>query len=151
MLILLYTKLCKKGENMKELAIILKALNIFAHNSHNLVSRVVFNQDHEFLAEIYEAADTNYDDVVERMIGLGMTPDLNEINMLACQKAVSIPLGQDNFSKLQACLELEKATCQIIEQLVRTNQVTVGTEQMIGNIADKSEVRQYKLKQRMIK
>jgi DNA-binding ferritin-like protein len=136
---------------MKELAVILKTLNIFAHNAHNLVSRVVFNQDHEFLGEIYSEADSNYDDVVERMIGLGLSPNLNEINMLACQKAVSIQLGQDNYSKLHACLDLEKASCQIIEQLVRSNQVSVGTEQLIGGIADKSEVRQYKLQQRLTK
>lgn len=136
---------------MKELAILLKCLNIYAHNAHNLASRVVFNQDHEFLAEIYNAADNNYDNVVERMIGLGLNPNLPEINILAAQKAAALQLGADNASKLNVCLDLEKQCTNLINTLVKSNQLTAGTEQMVGNIADLSEVRQYKLQQRLMK
>lgn len=138
---------------MKELAVYLKTLNIYAHAAHNLASRIVFNQDHEMLAEIYEAADSAYDGVIERIIGLSdlSEEELKNINLAAAQNNYQLSQGKDNADKLKVCLELEKEICSKIEELVKSGSVTVGTEQMIGNIADLSEVRQYKLKQRLKK
>ena len=136
---------------MKDLLVLLKTLNLFAHNAHNLASRVVFNQDHEFLAEIYEAADSNYDDVVERHIGLMGELNLAEIDAAAAMKNKTLPQGNDNASKLQTCLTLEKQICVLCEQLVRSKQLTVGTEQLLGDICNTSEARQYKLSRRLLK
>jgi DNA-binding ferritin-like protein len=138
---------------MKDIAILLKALNIYAHNAHQLASRIAFIPDHEFLAEIYEAADTNYDAVIERIIGLMGTEGLNldEINMLAVKKSASVGLGADNAAKLTGCMALEKQICAAIGELVKSGAVSIGTEQLLGDICDKSEVRQYKLRQRLVK
>jgi DNA-binding ferritin-like protein len=136
---------------MKDIIVALKVLNLYAHNSHNLASRIVFNQDHEMLASIYEAADTNYDDVVERQIGLFGDFDIAALDLLAAQQNKALPQGADNAAKLKTCLDLEKKVCLLCEQLIKSGQVTVGTEQLLGNICDGSEVRQYKLSRRLMK
>lgn len=139
---------------MKEIVIILRCLQLFAHNAHNTVARVIFFQDHEFLNEVYTAAETDYDSVIERIIGLfgSESINLNEIQVMAVQKLNKLPTQvKENSTLMQIILELEKELCMHIEQIVRQNGITVGTEQMLGDIADKSEVRQYKLNQRIKK
>ena len=139
---------------MKDLAIHLRCLQLYAHNAHNTVARIVFMQDHEFLAEIYSAAEGNYDDVIERIIGLHGSEalDLKEVQIAAVQKLSTYPSQvKENSVFFQVILQMEKHTCELVEQLVRNNMVSVGTEQMIGDIADKSEIRQYKLQQRIKK
>lgn len=137
---------------MEDIIILLKTLNLYAHNAHNLASRLVFNQDHEMLLEIYEAADTNYDDVLERLIGLkGDVDNIAQMDLTAAQHNTSLSQGSDNATKLKVCLELEKAICQKIEILIRSKQVSVGTEQLLGDICNTSEVRQYKMTRRLMK
>jgi DNA-binding ferritin-like protein len=139
---------------MKELAITLRCLQLYAHNAHNLVARIVFMQDHEMLGEIYTAAEGDYDSVIERIIGLYGSEQVNlvEIQHMACQKMATLPsVVKENSMYFQAILQLESDICTKVNELVRGQKVTVGTEQMIGDIADRSEVRQYKLKQRIKK
>lgn len=139
---------------MKDLVVHLRCLQLYAHNAHNLVGRVVFFQDHEFLSEIYTTAEADYDSVIERIIGTYGPDaiDLNEIQIAAVQKLNSYPSEmKENSGYLQTILEMEKATCQMVENLIRNSQVSVGTEQLLGNIADKSETRIYKLQQRLRK
>ena len=134
---------------MNELAILLKALNIYGHACHFLCSRVVFMQDHIFLGEIYEAAEDNYDAVVERCIGLGIKVDIQDINVKAAARAASIKVGDDNSTKLSGCLSLEQEVVAMIEKLRKGGSLSLGTETLLGDIASESEIRQYKLKQRL--
>lgn len=138
---------------MKEIAISLRCLQLYAHNAHNLVSRMVFFQDHEFLGEVYSAAESNYDSVIERIIGLGQEElDLSQLQVLACTKMTKLPMQvSENLTFMQVILQLEKEISGLIEQKVKSGSCSVGTEQLLGDIADKSEVRQYKLKQRIKK
>ena len=41
---------------MLELAVIVRSLQFYAHHAHHICARMVFMQDHEFLAEIYTKA-----------------------------------------------------------------------------------------------
>lgn len=90
---------------MKELAILLKLMNMYAHNAHNLVERVVFMQDHEHLAGLYEAYDGHYDDVVERIIGLADTSAINlvEVATAACIQLKTIPANPPISWALKFC------------------------------------------------
>ena len=45
-------------------------------------------------------------------------------------------------------LKLEDKLTNLVKQVIAAG-VSPGTEQLIGNIADKSEVRKYKIKQRI--
>lgn len=134
---------------MEDLIILVKTLNIYGHIAHFLCARVVFMQDHEFLSEIYQAAEDNYDHLVERCIGLDIAIDLQQINLKAAQDASKISIGSDNSTKISACLELERQTVKVIEKLKADKKITLGTETLLGDIANASEIRQYKLKQRL--
>jgi len=137
---------------MKEVSILLKLLNIYAHNCHNKVARIVFMQDHEFLGEIYKEVDSMYDDVIERMIGLDQEVNLNEIHIMAVQALQQFPSEyKENAECFKAILNIEQEICSIIEQLVRNKQVSVGTEQLLGDICNKLEGHAYKIKQRIKK
>lgn len=143
------------GIKMKELAILLRAINLYAHSAHNLCGRVPFFQDHEFFLELYEAADAAYDDVIERMIGINgedSVPSLSE--QLQAISSLVGPLPEkgvaSNSVYFEILLEKQKMVCAKIEELCKSG-LPQGTIQMLGNIADKSEVFQYKIKQRLKK
>ena len=55
---------------MKDLVILLRAMQIYGHNTHNLVGRTPFFSDHEFFGSVYSELEGDYDSVVERSIGL---------------------------------------------------------------------------------
>lgn len=140
---------------MKELAILLRAINLYAHSAHNLCGRVPFFQDHEFFLELYEAADDAYDDVIERMIGLygeDSVPSLPEQLEALHQLMSSLPEKgvKENAIYFQILLEKQKLVCSKIEELCKSG-LPQGTIQMLGNIADKSEVFQYKIQRRLAK
>lgn len=141
---------------MKDLAILLRSINLYAHSAHNLCARVVFFQDHEFFNEIYTVADSAYDDVIERMIGLqgeGSVPSLSEQLEAIHQIVSQLPEKgvKENAVYFQVLLEKQKLVCSKIEELCSQGGLPQGTIQMLGNIADKSEQIQYKIQQRIKK
>lgn len=129
---------------MEELATLLKHMNLYAHNGHNLAKGPLFLQDHSFLSDLYEAYDGHYDDVVERMIGLNMPCDLKQIAVLAASHLDQVG---DNKSILLHLLQLEKECCAHIEQLVESG-LSQGTINLLADLADKSEQRQYLIQRR---
>lgn len=138
---------------MKDLAILLRSINLYAHSAHNLCARVVFLQDHEFFNEIYSAANVAYDSVIERIIGLygeEAVPALPEQLEALHQILSQLPEKgvKENAIYFQVLLEKQKMVCEKIEELCKSG-LPQGTIQMLGNIADASEVLQYKLKQRI--
>lgn len=133
---------------MKELAIMLRTKQLLAHNGHNMVSGVAFMQDHEFLGELYPEYESAYDSVIERIIGLygHDSLDIIAIQTAAVQKLAQYP-NSEFFNSLLHC---EKEMCSHIEKLCKVAGVTQGTINLLADIADKSEVRQYKLKARLM-
>lgn len=138
---------------MLDLSVLLRALQLYAHHAHHICARIVFSQDHETLAEIYTKAETDYDDVIERFVGLkGQEAlDENKVLMAACQKVQALPMkdAKENKELLKSCLDLIEQINAKIEPLCKDPKATQGTIQMLGNIADKNEVLVYKLKQRL--
>jgi DNA-binding ferritin-like protein len=138
---------------MLDLSSLLRTLQLYAHHAHHICGRIVFNQDHAMLAEIYAKAETDYDDVIERFIGLKGEEALDEskVLMVACQKVQSMPMKdvKENKELLKACLDLILQINAKIEPLCKDPKATQGSIQMLGNIADKNEVLVYKLKQRL--
>lgn len=131
---------------MEEIVIVLRYMQLYSHQAHNLVKGKTFFQDHDFLGEIYPAYEKDYDDVVERSIWIGKPVNIMQTN----QKASGL-LSEDSELSIESCLRQllssEKFLCSAIEEV--KDEFSEGTRQMLGNIADKSEVRQYKLKQRI--
>jgi len=131
---------------MHNTAIILRALQLYAHNAHNLAKGKTFLQDHEFLGELYGAYEGEYDSLVERMIGLGEEPDLNEITKEAADAATANEF-KDNDNAFSVLLVTEKELCSSIEKDM--TDASNGTQNLLQTIADNSEMRQYKLKRRL--
>lgn len=134
---------------MQELATYFRFMQLYAHNSHNLVTGPTFFEDHEYLGELYPAYEAAYDSLIERMIGLGKPVDLVSINRDAVKTLAEAGAHGDALRVFEDILHFEKFVCHEIEKILP--EYSEGTKQMLGNICDQSEMRQYKLKQRTAK
>lgn len=129
---------------MKNVAILLRAMQLYAHAAHNLTHGKEFFQDHDFLGDLYPVYEADYDNVVERMIGLKGDCDINAITKAACNIATSAKLGESPFAVL---LATEKNLCDVIAKEMSAS--SNGTQNLLQDIADRSEMRQYKLSRRL--
>ena len=126
------------------LASYIRYMQSYAHIAHNILGGQTFFSDHAFLGELYGTYEDAYDMVVERMIGLEEPINLVKINQDAVKDLEEPSSYNEAFKELLKC---EEDLCKKIETIAP--KVSQGTMQMLGNIADASEVRQYKLKQRL--
>jgi DNA-binding ferritin-like protein len=137
---------------MLELICTLRASQLFLHHAHLLAKGSLFIQDHEFLSELYPELEGHFDSVSERLIGLGGEKqlDLQIVMSKVNEKLASCPsVGvSENKAFFQKQMEFEKIICSEVEKLCATN-LPQGTKQMLGDIADKSEIRQYKIGRRI--
>ena len=129
----------------------LRAMQLYSHHAHNLCARVPFHQDHEFFGEVYEALEGEYDNVIERQIGLhgedGL--DLNEIlagihGITQHLETINVNENKTFYINLQS---MEVKLLALIKSIIPS--VSEGTRQMLGDICDRSEVRQYKISRRL--
>lgn len=135
---------------LKTLAVYLRFKQLFAHNCHNLASKPTFFSDHEFFGSIYSQAEGWYDGCIERMIGLGETPDLVAIQVEAADYLKEAKYNQeDNQACFQILLNMTKEILAEIEKLAKSGKLSQGTLQMVGTIADLEEVNVYKIKRRL--
>lgn len=139
---------------MKSILVCLRAMQLFAHSAHNLVSRTPFHQDHEFFGEVYSAMEGDYDDVIERIIGLYGEDSLELKSLLVevhnkLQDAPSVGVKENSVFYVYL-LDKEKYLCSEISNYLKSP-VSPGVEQLLGDICNKSEMRQYKIKQRLKK
>lgn len=129
---------------MEQLAAILRSLQLFAHNAHNMAKGASFFADHKFLGQVYPEYESAYDSVVERAIGLDMQMDLSTVTRMAAEGSSVMSLE----APFMSLLEGEQLVCESIESILQTP-VTEGTKQLLGEICNQSESRQYKIKQRI--
>lgn len=131
----------------------LRAMQMYAHHAHNLCARVVFFQDHDAFGAFYSEYEGDYDDVVERQIGLAGDGGLELSAILSgvAQKLSGKPtVGvKENAIYFATLLTMEQELCSTIKPLLPS--VSEGTRQLLGEICNKSEKRQYKIKQRLKK
>lgn len=138
---------------MDKLLVHLRAMQLFAHAAHNLVSGPSFAPDHEFFGEAYAQHETDFDAVVERVIGLYGEQHVNfaEITLEAAKMLQSMKISgavpNEKFFAQQ--LQHEQDLCNMIDKLCAMADVSEGTKQMLGTIADLAEGRCYKIKQRL--
>ena len=138
-------------QRMKKLATKLREAQLFAHAAHNLVHGTSFFADHEFLGEAYEAYTKAYDETIERMIGLD-----EEVNPLLITSDAATSANEtfhvrrmDSYEMFYALIGLEKEICQLVKETIEAG-VSHGTSNLLEGFADHSEVRQYKIAQRIL-
>ena len=135
---------------MQDLAKTYRAAQLFAHNAHNTIKGQTFFQDHEFFATTYGSFEEAYDAVIERMIGLGFVFDIAVLTKDAGASASTYPVQRMTAKDLfEALLGFETIICTIIKGYM-DNKVSNGTQDLLQGLADDSEMRQYKIKQRLM-
>jgi len=130
----------------------LRAMHLYYHACHNLVKGSVFSQDHGTFASFYDQCEGDYDAAIERAIN---KEGEESAHLLTQLKEVFTKLKdkpccgvKENKEYFKAGLVMEQELCKMIEDFVRAG-VSVGVEQCLGNMADKSEIRQYLIAQRI--
>ena len=131
---------------MNNLAITLRAAQFYAHAAHNTTSGMTFHEDHEFFGELYGAYESAYDSVIERMIGLGVSVDINEITLEAANDIQGYEHG-DPEKCYDELMDYEKKICKMVDTYNKG--ASLGTQNFLQGLADESEMRQYKIGQRL--
>ena len=131
---------------MKNLAIILRASQLYAHQAHNLATGCCFQQDHATFGEFYEAYETGYDSVVERIIGLTGDCDIPGITRAACD-VVEKTKFKDVRGAYSVLLATEKSICEVAT--AENKKATLGTQNLLQALADDSEKRMYLIQRRL--
>ena len=137
---------------MKELLYLLRAMQIYSHNCHNLVKGPLFFGDHKFFGSAYATLEADYDSVAERIVGMYGEESLNlqEIMSQVTSKLSDAPSTgvPDNKVFFEHQMKLENKLCELISKIVQAG-VSHGTEQLITEICNKAEPRKYFIKQRI--
>ena len=137
---------------MKELLVLLRAMQLFSQNAHHLVKGMTFQQDHGFFGDTYEAVADDYDSVAERIIGLYGEEhlQLQPILTAVVAKLVGAPSTPTENNKVfyEYQLQMEEALCALTDKIIQAG-VSPGVEQLVGEICNTSQMRQYKIKQRL--
>ena len=138
---------------MMQLVVLFRAMQMFSHSAHLLCSKVVFFQDHEFFGETYGKAEGWFDAISERMIGLGQEEQLKlqPIMSAVTQKLSSAPsVGvAENKEYYKFLMTQAEEACKLCDQLCKGGQLSEGTRQLLGGIADELEVMKYKISRRI--
>ncbi|HAB98234.1 MAG TPA: hypothetical protein DCE71_00210, partial [Parachlamydiales bacterium] len=124
------------------LASFLRHLQFYAHIGHNVLGGKEFLPNHAFLGELYAGYEDDYDAVVERMIGTGVKVDLVKIHEDALKNLEEPSTYEDCFEYI---LKKEEELCKNLVKI--SEESSIGTQNLLSDIADRSEMRQYKLKQ----
>lgn len=130
---------------MQDLAVALRIYQLYVQTLHNTVRGINFNDHHEFLSELYQEVEGDYDDVVERCLGTGVQIDVLAVQHEAGMAASQIATPQDPIGMFNVINNLEMIIRDEIAAAYQT--ASIGTQQLIGEIANKSEKRSYKLQQ----
>ena len=134
---------------MIKLATHLRYMQFYAHNAHNLCQGDTFFADHEELGDLYGVYESLYDSVVERMIGLGQSVDLVKIQVEAAKMLDGEAAPTAFSSAFSGLLTCETDLCKVISDA--NEGASLGTQDLLQAMCNKSEVRQYKFKQRLNK
>lgn len=128
----------------------LRVLQLYYHHCHNLTKGLLFFQDHEFLGSAYAEVEGHYDSLAEYCIAsLGDKAfDTELIN-----KGIAKGLTGLKINSMAPNAMLEKALvleAELYEDLTELDKGSpIGLRNLIGAIAEASDVRKYKLQQRL--
>ena len=140
---------------MREILKQLRLIQLFTHGAHNFCARTPFHSDHEFFGSVYSSVEGDYDSVLERIIGLHGEEAVQypTLHVEVAQRLQQLPsVGvKENSTFYQALLQLDAELCAKINEVIKVGSVSPGTEQTLGSICESTEIRDYKIKQRIKK
>jgi DNA-binding ferritin-like protein len=134
---------------MIKLATKLRYMQFYTHNAHNACKGETFYADHKKLGALYSVYEGLYDNIIERMLGLGQAVDLIKIQ----SEAVKMLEGETTPTAFNAAfstiLTCEEDLCKLIAEA--NEGASLGTQDLLQGMCNDAEIRQYKLKQRISK
>lgn len=135
---------------LSDLAKCLRGLQLFYHAVHLNTRGASFHADHAFFGGAYQEAESGFDSVYERLLGVyESAPKVSEVIAGAAkiaQKADGCGSTEDMY-KVACQLEcVIQAGCKKIDA---ASDASPGVKQLVGDICEASEQRCYKIKQRM--
>ena len=117
----------------------LRAMQLYYHKLHNLSQGAAFFSDHTMFGEFYAEVERDYDEVVEWAVSLGNEKTADPVSQM---KAIHAVLDLDDAEEMEAQLQ------DICDMAKDDKDCTLGLEQLVGTIAQHSNVRAYKLGRR---
>lgn len=129
---------------MTQLAALFRYLQFFAHAAHNTVKGENFFADHGFLGDLYGTYEAAYDSIIERMLGLGQTPNIVGITAAGA----SLFAAADQEDTWGTLIAGEVKLRELVDAAIAEPGASQGTINMLVDLADQSEARTYKLCQR---
>lgn len=137
---------------MLQLAILFRSMQLFAHSAHNLCHGSTFHEDHAFFGDAYGKFEGYYDSIIERLIGFGYEShlDLSQIVKEVSSKLEMAPsIGASNNDYYSYLLSQCEESCKYCDEFCKSGQLSEGTKQLLGGIADELEVLKYKIQRRL--
>jgi DNA-binding ferritin-like protein len=139
--------------SLKELLVLLRAMQLYYHNCHNVVFGAAFLSDHDLFSGFYGQAETEYDAVAERLVGLYGRQHISlkeivermedKLEKMADPSTISV----ENMFAQGGMLEADlKDLCNSLNKYA---DISAGTQNLIAQIADNAEARFYKIRQRL--
>ena len=130
---------------MQDLITLLRYMQFYTHMAHNVLGGETFFQDHAFLGDLYPVYESDYDSLVERAIG----SDIKINIILSNQKSASILEEPSKYKEaFENILECENDLCHACK--IVSEKASIGLQNLLADISDRSEQRQYKIKQRIL-
>jgi DNA-binding ferritin-like protein len=132
---------------MKQLATRYRTGQLLAQEFHHNTQGDTFYQDHAAFESHYEAYADAYDALIERMKGTGVEFNESRIGLSAATACVSAKRGKTPNNLFQSLLDHEQALLAEIAKCSPT--LSIGSQNLVAQLADDAEVRIYKLRQRL--
>ncbi len=128
----------------------LRLLQIYYHNCHNLITGPTFVADHGLLGGFYEQAEEHYDDLVEFMIATLGNESMDVAAILEFVAKTMKGLDVRTASPEQMLEQALVLEAELYEDLTELDaKGCIGLRNVIGNIAEASDGRKYKIQQRL--
>jgi len=149
------------GVPYPQLSVLLVHLRFLAmiHQTHHwIVKGDPFYSDHLLFQRLYDGVASEIDDIAEKVVGLGMTTNVDLT--MQCAQVYKLVQGYGMSSTIPQQNELARrsllaemnfiATLNILVEMLReTSTMTYGLDNVLSGIADKHEENFYLLKQRV--
>jgi DNA-binding ferritin-like protein len=132
----------------------LRLLALYYQTAHWQSKNPLFYADHLLLDRLYNSVNAELDGVGERAVG---TTDSSAVNLLAhvehlSQNAVKLPTEcKENAVYFSAALMLEQELLEFLENSESTAGMSLGSKNLLADLADSHEANVYLLKQRLAK
>ena len=135
---------------MEDLAIILRAAQLAAHEKHHTVKGPSFFEDHEFLGNLYGTYEGLYDDTIEKTSEVYDGHFGNEAIRDVLRYLVgSLSIPEDVSRWFDMVLSIEDSIRTEIFSILEAG-ASNGVQNFLQGIADASEKRTYLVRQRSL-